>query len=323
MIRHLSLGLAGVLLVLATATTAVAQWPDRPLRVIVPYVSGAMGDTVSRLLAEELRTNLGQPVIIDNRPGAGGNIGTAAVAQAAPDGYTLVVGATNNFVINQYLYSGMGFDPLEALVPVTIIVDVPSVIFLNAQIPARDFKAFVEYARANRGKLNYGSPGAGTTPHLSAALINKTRDLGMTHVPYKGASQVVAALLANDVQFYMGGAGLGAQHVKAGKLHAVAVSNAQRLESFPDIPTFDEVGLGEIRASNWWAAAVPKGTPVEIIRRLHEAFRQALSASATQERLRQLGVSAVGSPPAETARRFREEAAYWQKAVKDMGVRID
>lgn len=323
MIRCLPLRLAGVLLALATATVAGAQWPDRPVRVIVPYVSGAMGDTVSRLLAEELRVKLGQPVIVDNRPGAGGNIGTAAVAQAAPDGYTVVVGATNNFVINQFLYSGMSFDPLEALVPVTILVDVPSVIFLNGQVPARDFKTFVDYARANRGKVNYGSPGAGTTPHLSAELINKTRELGMTHVPYKGASQAVAALLANDVQFYMGGAGLGAQHVKSGKLHAIAVSNSQRLESFPEIPTFSEVGLGDIRASNYWAAAVPKGTPAEIVQRLHEAFGQALSSSTTQERLRQLGVSAVGTPPEETARRFREEAAYWQKAVKDMGVRID
>ncbi len=323
MIRCLALRCASAALALAVSVAASAQWPDRPVRVVVPYVSGSMGDTVSRLLAEELRPKLGQPVIVDNRPGAGGNIGTAAVAQAAPDGYTVVVGATNNFVINQFLYSGMSFDPLEALVPVTILVDVPSVIFLNGQVPARDFKTFVDYARANRGKVNYGSPGAGTTPHLSAELINKTRELGMTHVPYKGASQAVAALLANDVQFYMGGAGLGAQHVKSGKLHAIAVSNSQRLESFPEIPTFSEVGLGDIRASNYWAAAVPKGTPAEIVQRLHAAFGQALSASATQERLRQLGVAAVGTSPAETARRFREEAAYWQKAVKDIGVRID
>lgn len=323
MTRCLSLRIASLVLALVYSTTVGAQWPDRPVRIIVPYVSGAMGDTVSRLLAEDLRVKLGQPVLIDNRPGAGGNIGTAAVVQAAPDGYTVLVGATNNFVINQYLYAGMGFDPLEALAPVTILVDVPSVIFLNGQVPARDFKSFIEYARANRGKLNFGSPGAGTTPHLSAAHISKTRDLGMTHVPYKGASQAVAALLANDVQFYMGGAGLAAQHVKSGKVHAIAVSNARRLESFPEIPTFDEVGLGDVRASNFWAAAVPKGTPPEIAQRLYEAFSHVLSASATQERLRQLGVSAVGTPPAETARRFRDEAAYWQKAVKDMAVRID
>lgn len=314
---------ACLLLALVLPLPSAAQWPDRPVRIIVPYVAGSMGDTVSRLLGENLRPRLGQPVLVDNRPGAGGNIGTAAVAQAAPDGHTMVVGATNNFVINQFLYASMGFDPIEALVPVTILVDVPSVIFLNGQLPTKDFKSFVEYARANKGKLNYGSPGAGTTPHLSAALISKTRDLGMIHVPYKGASQAVAALLANDVQFYMGGAGLGAQHVRSGKLLAIAVSDARRLDAFPDIPTFAEVGLSDIRASNWWGVAVPKGTPPEIVQKLHDAFGQALASSTTQERLRQLGVSAVGTSPAETARRFREEASYWQKAVKDMAIRID
>jgi len=307
----------------AAPVTALAQFPDRPVRLVVPYVSGAMGDTVSRLLAEEMRPKLGQAVLVDNRPGAGGNIGTAAVAQASPDGYTVVVGATNNFVINQFLYASMGFDPMEALVPVTILVDVPSVIFLNGRLAAKTFQAFVEYARANKGRVNFGSPGAGTTPHLSAALISKTRDLDMTHIPYKGASQVIAALLAGDVQFYMGGAGLGAQHVKAGKLHAVAVSNERRLDAFPEIPTFAEVGLSDIRASNWWGVAVPRGTPPEIVKKLYDSFREALASSVAQERFRKLGISGLGTTPEATARRWREEAEYWQKAVRDMGVRID
>jgi tripartite-type tricarboxylate transporter receptor subunit TctC len=282
-----------------------------------------MGDVVSRLLAEELRTTLGQAVLVDNRPGAGGNIGTAAVANAEPDGYTVLVGATNNFVINQFLYSGMGFDPLAKLAPVTLLVDVPSVIFVPAQIGAKTFDGFVQWARANKGKVNFGSPGAGTTPHLSAALISKTRNLGMTHIPYKGASQGVQALLANDVQFYMGGAGLGAQHVKAGKVYALAVSADRRVDALPDTPTFNEVGLSDIKASNYWAAAVPAGTPPEIVERLHKAFRAALDAPASRARFAKLGVVPLGTTPAETARRWREEADYWAKAVKDMGVRID
>jgi len=302
---------------------AAAQWPGKPVHIVVPYVAGAMGDVVSRLLAEELRPKLGQPVIVDNRPGAGGNIGAAAVAQAEPDGYTVLVGATNNFVINQYLYRGMGFDPLQALAPVTILVDVPSVIFINAQLPAKTFAEFAQYARANKGKVNYGSPGAGTTPHLSAALINQTRGLGMAHIPYKGASQAVTALLANQVQFYMGGAGLGAQHVRAGKLHAVAVSAGKRVAALPDTPTFQEVGLGDINASNYWAVGVPKGTPPEVVEKLYQAFRASLSAPAAVERFAKLGVVPVGTTPAETARRWREEADFWGKAVKDMNVRID
>jgi tripartite-type tricarboxylate transporter receptor subunit TctC len=302
---------------------AGAQWPDKPVRVVVPYVAGAMGDVVSRLLAEELRPKLGQPVIVDNRPGAGGNIGTAAVAQAEPDGYTVVVGATNNFVINQFLYRGMGFDPLQVLAPVTILVDVPSVIFINAQLPARTFAEFAQHARANKGKVNYGSPGAGTTPHLSAALINQTRDLGMAHIPYKGASQAVAALLANEVHFYMGGAGLGAQHVKAGKLHALAVSNDKRVAALPDTPTFQEAGLADIKASNYWAVAVPKATPPQIVEKLYQAFRASLATPAASERFAKIGVVPVGTTPAETARRWREEADYWAKAVREMNVRID
>jgi tripartite-type tricarboxylate transporter receptor subunit TctC len=277
---------------------------------------------VSRLLAEDLRPVLGQPVVVDNRTGAGGNIGTAAVANAEPDGYTVLVGATNNFVINQFLYSGMGFDPLEKLAAVTILVDVPSVVFLSAAMPA-NFDGFLRHARANRGKLNFGSPGAGTTPHLSAALISKTRGLDMTHVPFKGSAPGITALLANQVQFYMGGAGLGAQHVKAGKLHAVAVAAPRRVSTLPDTPTFEEVGLSDIKASNYWGVAVPKGTPPQVIERLYEAFRQALASPSAKARLEKLGVVVVGSRPDETARRWRDEADYWGKAVKDMGVRID
>jgi tripartite-type tricarboxylate transporter receptor subunit TctC len=314
--------LVAALCALSIPLAALAQWPERPVRLVVPYGPGAMGDVVSRLLAEELRPDLGQPVIVENRPGAGGNIGTAAVAQAEPDGYTVLVGATNNFTINQFLYK-MPFDPLQALEAVTILVDVPSVIFINADVPAKDFAAFVRYARANKGKLNYGSPGAGTTPHLSAALVSQTRGLGMTHIPYKGSAPGIAALLANEVQFYMGGAGLGLQHVKAGKLLALAVSNARRLDTLPDTPTFEEAGLSDIKASNYWGVAVPKGTPGPVIDKLSAAFRAAIARPAAKERFARLGVTPVGGTPAETARRWREEAAYWGKAVKEMNVRVD
>lgn len=301
---------------------AMAQWPERPVRIVVPYAAGAMGDVVSRLLSEELRPSLGQPVIVDNRTGAGGNIGTAAVANAETDGYTVLVGATNNFVINQFLYSGMGFDPLEKLTAVTILVDVPSVIFLSAAMPPT-FKQFVEHARANKGKFNFGSPGAGTTPHLSAALISKTRDLGMTHIPFKGSSPGIAALLADQVQLYMGGAGLGAQHVKAGKLHAVAVAAPRRLDTLPGVPTFEEIGLEDIKASNYWGVAVPKSTPPAVIDRLYKAFGAALASPAAKERFAKLGVVVVGSTPQETMQRWRAEAEYWGRAVKEMGVRVD
>ena len=317
------LGTMAFLTFALASLSSFAQYPEKPVRVIVPYAAGAMGDVVSRVLAEELRPKLGQAVLVDTRPGAGGNIGTAAVVQAAPDGYTVLVAATNNFVINQYLYPNLGFDPLEALIPLTLLVDVPSVVFTSAQVPARTFAEFAQYARANQGKLNYGSPGAGSTPHLSAELINRSRGLGLAHIPYKGASQAITALLANEVHMYLAGAGLGAQHVRAGKLYAVAVSSAKRLDALPDTPTFQEAGLADIKASNWWGAAVPKGTPPMVVRRLNEAFRAALASSAAQEQFRKLGVIPIDGTPEETLARLREEAGFWGKAVKEMNLRID
>jgi tripartite-type tricarboxylate transporter receptor subunit TctC len=310
-------------LLACASSAAFADWPEKPVKIIVPYVSGAMGDVVSRLLAEELRSRLGQAVIVENKPGAGGNIGTAAVAQAPADGYTLLVAATNNFVINQFLYRSMSFDPLAALEPVTILVDVPSVIFINANVPATSFQEFASFARANRGKVNYGSPGSGTTPHLSAELINRANDLGLTHVAYKGASQAITALLANDVQMYLVGAGLGLPHVKAGKLHAIAVSSRARLAVLPDMPTFEEVGLRKINASNWWAIAGPRALPKEVIDKLHAAIKDWLASPTTQARFQELGVVSVGKTPAETKAQLAEEARYWQRAVREIGAQID
>lgn len=306
-----------------TAVHADTRWPERPVTLVVPFVPGSMGDLVSRMLTDELHRRLGQPVIVDNRPGAGGNVGAAAVALAKPDGYTLLVGATNNFVINQYLYKSMSFDPLKAFEPVTVLVDVPSVIFVNTSTGAASWRDFVAAARASAGKFNYGSPGAGTTPHLSAELVNRSAGLGMTHVPYKGASQAVAALLANDVQTVLGGAGLGTQHVKAGKLRALAVSGSTRLSVLPDTPTFRDVGLGQIQASNWWAVAAPKGTPAEVVEKLGRAFRDALATPAVQSRLRDLGVVVVANPSADMARQLADEAAYWQRELKDMNIAMD
>ena len=227
------------LLLAACSLGACAQdaWPAKPVRVVVPYVPGAMGDVVARLLSENLGKELAQAFVVENRPGAGGNIGTRAVEQSAPDGYTLLMAATNNLTINQYLYKDLGFDPLKRFEPVTVLVDVPSVLFVPASVPARDFREFVAYAKANPGKVNYGSPGSGTTPHLSAEAINRAFGLGMTHVPYKGASQVVAALLAGEVHFYLAGAGVATAHVKSGKLRALAIASSARHAAAPDVPT--------------------------------------------------------------------------------------
>lgn len=305
------------------ARGALAQWPERPVKLIVPYVAGAMGDLVSRLVSEGLRTELGQPFLIDNRPGAGGNIGARMAEQAAADGYTFLVAPTNNLVINQFLYKDLGFDPLKRFDPVTIMVNVPSVLFVNTATPTRTFQEFTAWARANPGKANYGSPGSGTPPHLSAESINKAFGLGMTHIPFNGASKVVAALLANDIQFYLGGVGLGLAHVKAGRLRAIAVAQPSRNELLPDTPTFDEAGLRGISANTWWGLVAPHGTPPAVLGRMQASVCKVIADKGVRARLVQLGNIPICNTPAEMARQLEEEAAFWQRSLPGLGVKAD
>ena len=297
-------------------------WPDRAVKVVVPYGAGGMGDIVARLIGEDLRAALGQPVIIENRPGAGGNIGAAAVERAAPDGYTLLVVPTNNLVVNQFLYKKLGYDPLVAFEPVSFLINVPSVLCVQPAI-GRDFAEFSAKAKAQKGKLNFGSPGNGTTPHLSMQAINQAMGWGMIHVPFQGAAPAIVSLLGGDIQAYVGGAGLALQHVQGGKLVAAAVSSGKRLAVLPQTPTFAEVGMGSIKASNWWAMVAPKGTPPDVVERLNAALREALSRPQNLARFEQLGVEAYPTSPKEMAQQLAEEAVFWKSAVAQAGVSLD
>jgi len=319
----LTLLLGGFFIVLAFGVPARAEWPERTVRLIVPYSAGSMGDTVARLVAERLQQRFGQPFIVDNRTGAGGNIGTRAVEQSDPDGYTLLLAATNNLTINQFLYNDLDFDPLKRFEAVTILVDVPSVVFLNSKVPAQTWQEFVKYAQANRGKLNYASPGIGTTPHLSAEALNKRFNLGMTHVPYRGASLALQALLAGDVQLYLAGAGVGATQVSQGQLRALAVASAHRLDALPNTPTFAEVGMGDIEASNWWGVVAPAGTPQPVVSRLHDALCDALGDPVVKATMDHLGNVSICNASDEMKQQLIKETGYWQKAVKELGVAVE
>jgi tripartite-type tricarboxylate transporter receptor subunit TctC len=327
LVSRARIALAGLLAAALAAPAAIAQssdpWPSRPVRIVVPYVAGAMGDMVARRLTEGLRQELGQPVLVENRPGAGGNIGTRAVEQAAPDGYTLLVAATNNFTINQFLYKDLGFDPLQRLEPVTVLVDVPSVIFIPASVPATTFAEFAGWARANPGKVNYGSPGSGTTPHLSAEAINQAFSLGMVHVPYKGASQAITALMAGEVQFYLVGAGVGLPHVRSGKLRALAVASSTPLAVLPDTPSFAKAGITGVDASNWWGVAAPAGTPGPVVERLQQALCKVLAEPATDQALTQLGVLRVCNAPAQMRAQLAREADGWRRALPELKIQVD
>lgn len=315
--------LALVGLCAAMSTPAFAQWPERPIRIVVPYPAGAAGDLVIRHMQPMLQARLGQALVIENKSGAGGNIGTMEVVRAKPDGYTLVLGATNNFVINQFLYKSMAFDPLSALQPIVKLVNAPSVLFIHSDVPARTYREFAQYASSQPGKLNYGSPGSGTAPHLSAFALSEAMGARMTHVAYRGAKPGVAGLLGNEVQMFLVGYGVAGAHLASGRIRALAVASNERLKELPDVPTMAEAGAPDVVRSNWWALAAPKGTDAAIIQRLADEVRAVLAQPATQQFLSAQGfIPSVISTEA-FAQQLTQEAILWRDIVAKSGVTVD
>jgi len=300
-----------------------AAWPERPIRIVIPYPAGAAGDILIRFMQTPLQERLGQPLVIENKPGAGGNIGTQEVARAKPDGHTFVLGATNNFVINQFIYRNMSFSPLESLAPVTKLMNVPSVLFVNTAAPSGSYAEFARYAQVNPGKLNYGSPGPGTTPHLSAWALSEAIGAKMTHIPFKGAAPGIQALVSNEVQLFLVGYGVAAGLIDTGKIKALAVANNERLKVAPELPTAKEAGLPDVILSNWWGMAAPKGTDPAVIGRMAAEFKRVLELPETQAFLARQGFVNVGNSPDQFLRELLMEAQQWQTIVKKAGTRLD
>lgn len=319
--RRAALFAAGLLTCLAAA--ARAGYPDRPIRIVLPYAPGAAGDVAIRQVQPLLEKRLGQPLIIDYRTGAGGNIGVQDVVRAKPDGYTLVLGATNNFVINQFLYRKLGFDPLQDLAMVGKLADVPAFIYISAAVPAEDYAGFARYAREHAGKLNYGSPGAGTTPHLSAYMLSEAMHANMTHIPYRGSSLGVQALLANEIQLYIGGYSIAAAYMPQGRVRALAVASSSRYPGLKEVPTAAEAGMPDVVLSNWWGLAAPKGTDPAILEALSQALNEVLATPQVREAFAQGGFVPGKGSPAGFAAELREEARRWREIVQKSGVMLD
>jgi tripartite-type tricarboxylate transporter receptor subunit TctC len=299
----------------ASAGSAATRYPERPIRVIVPFAAGGVGDTTMRLLAPGMEQKLGQKLVIESRPGASGNIGALEVARARPDGYTMLIGALGNFAINQFVMK-MSFDPLTVLAPVAKLVEIPIVFFSNSSVPARTLGEFVAYARANPGKLNYGSQGKGSLNHLVIERFKQVTDIDITHVPYGGSPPAMLALLANQIQLFSAAWSVGAGQRAEGKLTVLAVSTQQRLSALPEVPTVIEAGFPELAILNWWGAAVPVGTPEPIIELLGQAVGEALREPQVAERFAGLGMLV----PNETREHFRSnlksEAAFWSQIIQ-------
>ena len=313
--------LVALLLVLC-GPVAAEDYPSKPLRLVIPYAPGSLADAVPRLIQPALEQKLGQRIVVEHRPGAGGNVGTQAVVSAPPDGYTLVMAATNNLVINQFVFRDMKFDPLADLAPVSLIAEVPLILQAHPGVPAATLREFIDHARAHAGKLNYGSPSTGTIPHLAMEMFARAAGVQLVHVPFKGGAPAVNALLANDIQAMLIGYATTAGQVRAGQIRPIAVASATRLQALPAVPTFAEAGFADLAAavpSNWWGMAAPKGTPAAIVQRLSSEVRAALQDPDARRKYHDLGLTPVGSTPQQFAAGLPEQAKKWEAVLRVLG----
>ncbi|MCX7932712.1 MAG: tripartite tricarboxylate transporter substrate binding protein [Rhodovarius sp.] len=320
--RRLALfgGLAAPALALAQAT----DWPNRPVRVIVPWPPGGSTDVLARLLSERLAATLGQPFLVENRPGAGGNIGTDALAKSAPDGYTMGPVTVGGWTINQFLYSRMPYDPDRDLQPISMHWSLPNVFAVSAQHnPARTVQEFIAWARGRRGGVSYGSPGVGTTPHLSGAWFVQRAGLDGEHVPFRGAAQTIPAILSGDVTFAIDNLASYVPVITEGRMRALAVTSAERWPTLPDVPTMQEAGMPGFVVESWCAMAFPAGVPAPILQRAAAAIQAVSSEPAMIERFLRTGARALWSGPEAVWERIRRERPNWQEMVRISGARLE
>lgn len=323
---HVSHPIAVIPLVLAAAHAFAAEPPSRfpvkPIRVIVPFAPGGGSDIVARTLGPKLAERLGQPVVIDNRPAASGVVGTDLAAKATPDGHTLLLVTATNAISSQ-LVPNLPFDLMRDFTAITEVIASPFGMMLQPSVPAKTVKAFVAYAQANPGKLNYGSSGPGSSPHLATELFMAMTGVRMTHVPYKGVSQYVTAQLGNEIQFSFGNMFSTMGHWKAGRLRLVAHGGTKRLEAYPDLPTLSESGVPGYQAVIWYGYVAPARTPRAIVDMLHDEIATIVRAPDVWQSFVSQGNEPVLSTPAEFNGFIRSEAAKWGGLAKKLGVRVD
>lgn len=311
---------------LALAATAMplhgwAAWPDRAVRLVVPYSAGGGADTAARVIAPRLGDLLGQPVVIENKPGAGGVIGADLVAKALPDGHTVLFDASA-FVVNGALRK-LPYDPLKDFTPVSLAVSAPQILVVSPQSPFKTLAELAAVAKKSPGKLTYASAGAGTASHLAAELMADQAAIDLLHVPYKGGAPALTDVMSGSVDCYFGNAASTQQHVTGGKLRALAVSSRERLKALPTVPTLMQSGLPDFEVLEWNGVFLPKGTPADVVAGFAKAFRSAVADPKVNERLLQGGVTPVGDSPTEFSQFIDRETKRWHSLVKARGIRLD
>nr|WP_257022459.1 tripartite tricarboxylate transporter substrate binding protein [Pigmentiphaga litoralis] len=302
------------------AALAQDAWPNRPINWVVPFAPGGSTDVVARTLGQEMSKSLGQPVIIENRPGAAGGVGAAYVARAKPDGYTLFGGTISTHAINASLYKNLSYDPVKDFAPVSLIAYVPNVLMVDAKLPIHSVQELIAYAKAQPGKLTFASSGAGTSTHLAGELFADTIQVPMTHVPYKGSPQALQDVVAGLVPFLFDQLTAGEAMIKAGRLRALAVTSPKRSALAPNVPTMAEAGLPNFEMVSWQALYAPQGTPPNVVQRLNAEVVKALQNPEVRQKMtQQLGMEVVGSTPAELQAFMAKEIPRWAELVQKSG----
>ncbi|WP_416052469.1 Bug family tripartite tricarboxylate transporter substrate binding protein [Cupriavidus basilensis] len=305
---------------LALPVRAADNYPTKPLRLVVPFTPGGTTDILARLMAQKLGEALGQTVVVDNRPGAGGNIGAEAVAKAAPDGYTLLMGTLGTQVTNQFLYARMPYDSAKDFAPVTLIANSPNVLLTNATLPVKSVAELIALARQRPGSLNYASTSTGGSPHLSGELLDSMAGVKMQHVPYKGAAPAMTDLLAGQVNLMFDNLPSALAQIQAGKVRALAVTSPQRSPILPDVPTVAESGLPGYVVNSWFGLLAPAGTPPALVARLQQTVAKVLATPEVKQRIEQLGAVPGGDSPAAFAAVIRADTEKWARVIKSAGI---
>ncbi|GAB2909706.1 tripartite tricarboxylate transporter substrate binding protein [Paralcaligenes ginsengisoli] len=305
-----------------SVSPANAAFPDRPIDIVVPFSPGGGTDQISRTIADGMSKSLHQTVLVLNKPGAGTIIGTGFVAKSKPDGYTLVM-ATFAHAVNPSLYKNIPYSTDKDFTPVALIGTSPNVLVVNSHSPYKNVKDIIDYAKANPGKLTFGSYGTGTSAHLAAALFENLAKIKMTHVPYKGSSPAITDLLSGQINMVFSTAASVAQYVNSGQLRAIAVTSKKRSFAFPKVPTIAESGLPGYEAESWYGLLAPAGTPPEVIQKLNAATQQAIKSKAFQQRIEQEGLNAHTGQPQDLQAYISREEKLWHKVVQDAHITLD
>jgi len=320
MLRSIQVAAMAALLPLAPGA-AHAAYPERPITLVVPYTPGGVTDMLARAVAKMLGEKVGQTVVVENKAGAGANIGADFVAKAKPDGYTLLMGSAATHAINPSLYKKLNYDHIKDFAPITLVAKVPNILVVNQDVPARSVNELIAYAKAHPNRLNFGSSGVGGTIHLSGELFKSMAGVQMLHVPYKGSTPAVSDLIGGQIQLMFDSSVI--PYVKAGKLRALAVTSAHRSPALPDVPTMDEAGLPGYESTAWFGILAPAGTPQAIVDLLNKAIVAGMKEPTVTNWMEAQGAEAIGDTPADFEQFIKDETAKWAKVVQESGASAD